>query len=60
MLNNNSLHSIDKHLIGRWDHLTIIDLQNNPWMCDCENQWLVSTLTPMIEAKQPELLKNFK
>nr|CAD7407336.1 unnamed protein product [Timema poppensis] len=43
-LNNNELEYLDSHLVARWDKLEILDIQVNPWMCDCENQWMVSTL----------------
>ncbi|XP_050520168.1 leucine-rich repeat neuronal protein 2-like [Daktulosphaira vitifoliae] len=58
-LNNNALGYLDSNLLSRWDTLIELNLQGNKWICDCENQWLVSTLAPMIESKHPELLKDF-
>jgi hypothetical protein len=59
-LRNNTLRYIDRQLVGRWDHLKRVDLQYNPWMCDCENQWMITTLVPFIEKVQPESLHEFK
>ncbi|XP_065200926.1 leucine-rich repeat neuronal protein 1-like isoform X2 [Planococcus citri] len=60
VLNNNALRYIESHLVSRWESLKVIDLQQNPWMCDCENQWLVSTLTPIIQKTSPEMLNSFQ
>ncbi|XP_046662575.1 leucine-rich repeat neuronal protein 1-like isoform X2 [Homalodisca vitripennis] len=48
-LNNNNLGFLDFELLGHWDRLDTVDIQNNPWVCECHNQWLVSTLVPMME-----------
>lgn len=48
-LGHNSLSTLDRHLLGRWDILQYLNLEGNPWMCDCENQWMVSTLLPQVE-----------
>lgn len=60
VLNNNALRYIESHLISRWESLEVIDLQGNPWMCDCENQWLVSTLTPIIDRISPKMMTSFQ
>nr|CAD7198480.1 unnamed protein product [Timema douglasi] len=57
-LNNNELEYLDSHLVARWDKLEILDIQVNPWMCDCENQWMVSTLVKVIENKTPDLARG--
>nr|CAD7435120.1 unnamed protein product [Timema monikensis] len=52
---------IDTHnaiVARRWDKLEILDIQVNPWMCDCENQWMVSTLVKVIENKTPDLARG--
>jgi len=36
-----------------------LNLQGNKWTCDCVNQWLVSTLAPMVESRHPEFLIDF-
>ncbi|XP_050440621.1 leucine-rich repeat neuronal protein 2-like [Adelges cooleyi] len=58
-LNHNSLGYLDSRLLSRWDTLQDLNLQGNKWICDCENQWLVSTLAPMVEARHAEFLKDF-
>ncbi len=35
--------------------LTDIDLENNPWACDCHNQWLTGGLAQQIKSRTPEL-----
>lgn len=58
-LSYNALGYLDSGLLNRWDTLEELNLQGNKWICDCENQWLVSTLAPMVESRHPEFLKDF-
>ncbi|KAL1501242.1 hypothetical protein ABEB36_006604 [Hypothenemus hampei] len=46
-LANNKLAYLDSDFIARWDSLTELDILDNPWTCECENQWLVEDLTPL-------------
>jgi len=46
-LQNNKLASIDMHLLLNWKGLTNLDLTNNPWTCECENQWMIDELMPI-------------
>ncbi|KAJ0182874.1 hypothetical protein K1T71_000850 [Dendrolimus kikuchii] len=48
-LNNNNLTTIDSHFLDRWDQLTRVDFSNNPYVCDCNSQWMVDVLTPLVE-----------
>jgi len=48
-LNNNKLGYLDYELVGHWDQVEVANLQNNPWVCECHNQWLVSSLLPLLE-----------
>ncbi|XP_023347242.1 toll-like receptor 7 [Eurytemora carolleeae] len=41
-----------------WKKIEIINIQGNPWVCDCHNEWMLSTLTPMIHEKNPDLTEN--
>lgn len=53
-LSHNKLGYLDSHLLTHWDKLEALELQNNPWICDCENQWIVSDLVPtMVKNKLP-------
>lgn len=47
-IQNNELTNIDLHLVLHWEHLTDIDLRYNPWTCECENQWIIEDLLPII------------
>lgn len=33
-------------MILKWDGLIEMDLRENPWTCECENQWLIDELMP--------------
>ncbi|XP_063923630.1 leucine-rich repeat neuronal protein 1-like [Zophobas morio] len=46
-LQDNKLSYIDMQLILQWKDLTELDLTNNPWTCECENQWIVDELMPI-------------
>lgn len=56
----NSLSSLDRHLLGHWDVLKYLNLEGNRWMCDCENQWMISTLLPAVKEIIPYQLDNLK
>ncbi|XP_075215736.1 CD180 antigen-like isoform X2 [Lycorma delicatula] len=47
-LSHNQLRYLESNLVGRWDLLDSLDLQENPWVCDCKNQWMVSNLLHQI------------
>ncbi|XP_063218736.1 uncharacterized protein LOC134528998 [Bacillus rossius redtenbacheri] len=57
-LNDNVLGYLSSRLVDRWDKLDVIDIQMNPWICDCENQWVVSTLVKVVESKNPDLVEG--
>lgn len=48
-MKSNQLGYLEHNLLGQWDELDVIDLTGNPWICDCKNQWMVSTLIPKIK-----------
>lgn len=53
-LSYNKLGYLHTHLLSRWDRLEVLDLQNNPWVCDCQNQWILSDLVPaMVKNNLP-------
>lgn len=54
-LSHNDLRYLDFDLISRWDKLKQIDIQMNPWVCDCNNQWMLSTLIPYINQTNASL-----
>lgn len=59
-LHNNNLSTIDANLFPRYDNLDVIDLRHNPWVCDCENQWMISNLLPIIIKKHPTMSKRIE
>lgn len=42
-LSDNALRYLPQLLISRWDWLEKLDLTNNKWSCDCNNEYLVSS-----------------
>lgn len=48
-LYNNNLSVISSHLLGRWDNLDLIDIRQNPWQCDCEIQWIIDEIIPLMK-----------
>lgn len=57
-LHNNNLSALDSQLLARWDDMELIDIRSNPWTCDCDNQWFVGTLLPIIEKTTPKITNN--
>ncbi|XP_058805913.1 leucine-rich repeat neuronal protein 1 [Phymastichus coffea] len=43
-LSNNALRYLPASLVARWDKLEELRITNNQWSCDCDNQYLISTL----------------
>ncbi|XP_011297718.1 leucine-rich repeat-containing protein 15 [Fopius arisanus] len=57
-ISDNALEYIPSTLLGRWDKLEQLDLTNNQWGCDCDNQFLVGNLLPKLG--KPLLGDNMK
>jgi hypothetical protein len=34
-------------VILNWKDLSDLDLTDNPWTCECENQWMIDELMPI-------------
>ncbi|CAL4064555.1 unnamed protein product [Meganyctiphanes norvegica] len=51
-INSNSLSTISKEMLP-WSSLKVVDLQNNPWNCDCNLEWLATELMPYLERTNP-------
>ncbi|XP_075988891.1 CD180 antigen-like [Anticarsia gemmatalis] len=47
-LNNNNLSRISSHTLDSWNELVTGDFSSNPYDCDCNCQWMVDVLTPLM------------
>lgn len=59
-LNNNNLTSLEERTFIRWEDMEEVHIHDNPWFCDCEIQWIVSTLMPLIKKTTPHMIDNVK
>ncbi|XP_034828103.1 leucine-rich repeat neuronal protein 3-like [Maniola hyperantus] len=57
-LQSNNLSEIDSRFLSRWDLLEVVDVSNNPFLCDCSTQWMVSTLVEYVEHKVVNASEN--
>lgn len=53
-LHDNALRYLESTLVGRWDLVKSVRLDGNPWVCDCDNQWMIETLLPTLERVDPK------
>ncbi|XP_018009759.1 leucine-rich repeat neuronal protein 1 [Hyalella azteca] len=53
-LNNNNLAVLDNELLD-WAALEEIDIQNNPWVCDCRIVWFTKEPLENLNANKPQL-----
>ncbi|XP_012254156.2 leucine-rich repeat protein soc-2 homolog [Athalia rosae] len=62
-LSSNNLMSVSPLIINSKNNLTknySIDLQSNPFHCDCSLQWMLLELLPKLYTMNPELLENLR
>ncbi|XP_063848635.1 leucine-rich repeat neuronal protein 1-like [Scylla paramamosain] len=52
-LQDNRLSTLSEKMLP-WLDLLFVDLQNNPWECDCNVKWIAETLIPDLEDKNPQ------
>jgi len=60
-LSNNHLRYLPSMLLNDfqdWKNIDVINIQGNPWWCDCHNEWLITTLVPIIMQQTPQLTQN--
>ncbi|XP_063392291.1 leucine-rich repeat neuronal protein 1-like [Cydia fagiglandana] len=48
-LNNNNITEINAYYLDRWNLLENGDFTNNPYDCDCDSQWMVDVLIPLLQ-----------
>ncbi|XP_068249982.1 leucine-rich repeat neuronal protein 3-like isoform X2 [Palaemon carinicauda] len=53
-IQDNQLKALSKDML-QWLDLQLVDIQNNPWNCDCQFRWVAEKLIPDLERKNPEL-----
>lgn len=59
-LNNNNLSTIDVNSFIKWKEMKEIHIHDNPWLCDCQLQWVSSILMPVIKDTTPHLIEHIK
>ncbi|CAG0913153.1 unnamed protein product [Notodromas monacha] len=52
LLNENSLKKLPSGLLP-WEKLDLLDIQGNPWVCDCEMKWVAISLMDDLERMNP-------
>ncbi|XP_076302372.1 CD180 antigen-like [Lasioglossum baleicum] len=50
-LSDNALRYLPQQFVARWDWLEELNLMNNKWSCDCNNQYLIGMLLPKYGKK---------
>lgn len=43
-----------------WDDMEVIDIEDNPWACDCHNEWMLGELLDQIIDDTPHLASDLK
>merc|ERR1712136_257291 len=56
-LRGNNLSSLPPTLLP-WADLDVIDIEENPFICDCRAGWLIRDLLPIITDRTPELTQS--
>lgn len=59
-LNNNNLSSIDSDLFINWNRMEEVHIHDNPWLCDCNIQWMSTILMPVVKKTTPHLIEHIK
>lgn len=47
-------------IILQWKDLTALDLTENAWTCECENQWMIDELMPIYLNLDEKKAKDLK
>nr|CAD7393932.1 unnamed protein product [Timema cristinae] len=58
-LNSNAFTSVSQTLLD-WKTLQTVDLQDNPWHCECSLQWMLDIVVAKLYKADQELLYNLK
>nr|CAD7263710.1 unnamed protein product [Timema shepardi] len=58
-LSSNAFTSVSQTLLD-WKTLQTVDLQDNPWHCECSLQWMLDIVVAKLYKADQELLYNLK
>ena len=59
-LENNNLSTITSDMLTHWTEMEEIHIHDNPWLCDCEIDWVIDILMPRINLTTPHLIDHIK
>lgn len=59
-INNNNLTSLNIHTFIRWKEMDEVHLHDNPWLCDCDLEWVSSMLMPVVKKTTPHLIDHIR
>lgn len=59
-LNNNNLSSLSSDTFTLWNKMQEVHIHDNPWLCDCELQWVSNILMPVIKETTPHLIQHIR
>lgn len=59
-LNNNNLSTLESSTFIKYQEMTEIHIHDNPWLCDCELQWVLTILIPIMKKTSPHLIEHTK
>lgn len=54
-LQSNALHTLPAQL-ALWKKLNVVDVQDNLWRCDCNMEWFISDLMPVLANTNPDFV----
>lgn len=59
-LNNNNLTTLESDLFNTWDDMTEIHIHDNPWLCDCNLDFVVKHVMARINKTTPHMIEHIQ
>ncbi|KAG5679879.1 hypothetical protein PVAND_009416 [Polypedilum vanderplanki] len=59
-LDNNNLTTLTSDVFIKWEEMEELHLHDNPWICDCELNYVLSHLMPIVNRTTPHLIEHIK
>lgn len=59
-LNNNNLTTLQSNMFRTWDDMTEIHIHDNPWLCDCQLNYIVKHIMPIVNKTTPHLIDHIQ